>query len=161
MEAGCGKVPFHCQHPLFSFAQQHQGFSESPIKCTHREIFPLSMVNGLSFNPGLDCPQAEESTRQIFLPTLCEFPNHWVFEREEPPLSWKKGFKRKGLTCMVGRPAFAYLQSTATDPEWKPHIPGILRQSEPARSLLKVLIAQVTHCEWITSEISWVCINFE
>lgn len=119
------------------------------------------MVNGLSFNPGLDCPQAEESTKQIFLPTLCEFPNHWVVEREEPPLSWKKGFKRKGLTCTVGRPAFAYLQSTATDPEWKAHIPGVLRQSKPARSLLRVLIAQVTHCEWITSEIPWVCINFE
>ena len=119
------------------------------------------MVNGLSFNPGLDCPQAEESTKWVFLPTLCEFPDHWVVEREEPPSPWKKGFKRKGLTCMVERPALAYLQSSATDPEWEVHVPGILRQSEPARSLFKVLIAQTTHCELITSEISWVHISFE
>jgi len=76
METGCGKIPFYCQHPLFSFAHQQWGFSKSPIKCTDRENFPLSMANGLSFYPGLDCPQAEESTRQVFLSTSCEFPDH-------------------------------------------------------------------------------------
>lgn len=119
MEAGCGEVPFHCRHPLFSFAHQQWGFNKSPIKCTHRENFPLPMVNSLSFNPGLDCPQAEESTEQVFLPTLCEFPDHWVVEREEPPSPWKKDFKRKGLTCTVERPALTYLQSSATGPEWE------------------------------------------
>ena len=67
------------------------------------------MANGLSFYPGLDCPQAEESTRQVFLSTSCEFPDHWIVEREEPSSPWKKGFKSKGLTCVVERPALIYL----------------------------------------------------
>lgn len=92
MEAGCGILPFHGQHPLFSFAHQQWGFSKSPVKCTHRENFPLYMVNGLFFNPGLDCPQAEKSTKQVFHPTLCEFPDHEVVESKEPLSHRKKDF---------------------------------------------------------------------
>lgn len=62
---------------------------------------------------------------------------------------------------MVEKPVLAYLQYSATEPEQEAHVPGMLRHSEPAQSLLKVLIAQVTHCECIASEISWAHISLE
>lgn len=51
---------------------------------------------------------------------------------------WEKHVERQVLT---------YLQSNATDPEWETHLLGILRQPEPARTLLKVLIAHIAQCE--------------
>lgn len=113
------------------------------------------MVNGLSFNTALNHPQAEESTKQVFLPFSVSSPITELLKGKNQLHTGKKGFKRKAL--ILSLPTCSPVLQTLNEKR----VPGILKQSEPARILLKVPMAQVARCEWIISGVSWVHISFE